>query len=165
MYWLHMLATVVWIGGLASLSLFVLPAARKTLEGQAYAAFLGALQKRLDPWGWFCLALLAGTGMIQMGASENYQGLLAIDNAWAVAILIKHILFLGMALVSVYLTWGLLPRLQRLALQQARLAAAPQPELAAQAHSLQRQELFLLRLNLILGLLVLALTSVARAAS
>ena len=103
--------------------------------------------------------------MIQMGASPNYQGFLAIDNSWAAAILVKHILFLGMALVSAYLTWGLMPRLQRQALLLARLSQDDQAEMAEEARLLQRQEVLLLRLNLVLGLLVLGLTSVARAAS
>jgi uncharacterized membrane protein len=163
-YWLHMLATVTWIGGLASLSLLILPAAHKTLPADAYAAFLRAIQRRLDPLGWFSLVILAGTGMIQMGASPNYAGFLTIDNQWAAAILIKHILFLGMVGISAYLTWGLLPRLQRLAIMQARLVEQPE-EAAQQGRALQQQEVLLLRLNLGLGVLVLALTSLARAAS
>ena len=111
-----MLATVVWIGGLAALTLLVLPAARKTLDAGAYANLLKAIQRRLDPLGWICLLILAVTGMFQMSASPNYQGFLEIGSRWAAAILIKHLVFFAMILVSGYLTWGLLPRLQRLAL-------------------------------------------------
>ncbi len=156
-YGLHMVATVVWIGGLAALALFVLPAGRKSLDGAAYAGFLASLQRRFDPLAWFSLAVLAGTGMFQMSASPNYQGFLAIENRWAVAILTKHVLFLGMAGVSAYLSWGLLPALRRMAMLQARA----DPE---QVHRLQQQERLLLQVNLILGFLVLALTAIARAA-
>jgi len=155
-YWLHMLATVVWIGGLATLTLLVLPAARKTLDAGAYASLLKAIQRRLDPLGWICLLVLAGTGMFQMSANPNYQGFLEIGNRWAAAILIKHLVFFAMILVSGYLTWGLLPRLQRLALLQTRGQETG-------ADSLYRQEANLLRLNLILGAIVLALTAIARA--
>jgi uncharacterized membrane protein len=155
-YWLHMLATVVWIGGLSALVLLVLPAARNALDAASYANLLGAIQRRLDPLGWICLLVLAGTGMFQMSANPNYQGFLEVSSRWAAAILIKHLVFLLMILVSGYLTWGLLPRLQRLALLQAR----GQP---ADAGSLLRQEANLLRLNLVLGVIVLALTAVARA--
>jgi uncharacterized membrane protein len=161
-YWLHMLATVAWIGGLTALSLLVLPAARRTLDAQVYPRFLADLQRRLDPVGWLSLVLLAGTGMFQMSASPNYAGFLAINNPWAIAILLKHIVFLGMTAVSAYLTWGIMPRIQRLALRQAARrgdpAAAP-----TEAASLQRQEMVLLRLNLALAVLVLALTALARA--
>lgn len=159
-YWLHMLATVVWIGGLAALSIFVLPAARRSLQAGQFALLLADLQRRLDPIGWFCLAALAGTGLFQMSANPNYAGFLAVHNLWAAAILIKHILFLVMTGLSAYMTWVVLPRLSRLAIQQA--SAARLGQVAESDERLNRQELRLLRLNLILGLLVLGLTALAR---
>ena len=157
-YWLHMLATVLWIGGLAALSLLVLPAARKALDPKAYADLLAALGKRLDPLGWFSMIVLLGSGMLQMSANPNYQGFLSIQGLWAGSILIKHILFGLMVLVSGYITWGLLPALRRTALLQAHGKAV------SDAETLQNREIFLLRLNLILGILVLLLTAVARSA-
>lgn len=163
-YWLHMLATVVWIGGLTALSLFVLPAAQRHLEPEQQVVLLDGLQKRLNPWSWFCLALLAGTGMFQMSASPFYEGFLAIENRWAVAILIKHLLFLGMTLLSAYMTWGLLPALQRILLRRVALGAEQPGEQAAAMSKLLHQQQLILRLNLILGVLVLGLTALARAA-
>ena len=156
-YWLHMLSTVVWIGSLAALVLLVVPAAQRSLDASAYGALLEALQRRLDSLGWFCLALLVGTGMFQMSASSSYNGLLAINNLWAVAILVKHILFLGMVGVSAYFTWWLLPTLRRLALRIAQGKGSP-----AEQARLQRQNTSLLRLNLLLSVLILALTALAR---
>jgi uncharacterized membrane protein len=161
-YWLHMLATVVWIGGLAALSILVLPAARKTLGETAYTDFLTDLQRRLDPLAWFSLAVLVGTGLFQMSASPNYNGFLAIGNRWAVAILLKHILIFGMAGLSAYITWGLLPGLRRIAMQHA-ISKQDGGLHAADGAELSRRELRLLRINLLLGVLVLALTAVARA--
>lgn len=156
-YLLHMLATVVWIGALTAISLLVLPSAQRALDSTAYTKLLAEMQKRLDPLGWFCLALLAGTGLFQMSASPNYQGFLAIDNSWAAAILVKHIVFALMIAISAYLTWFLLPGLQRSVLLQVQNEEAP-----ATAR-LQRRSLFLLHLNLGLAVLVLALTALARA--
>lgn len=159
-YWLHMLATVIWIGSLAAVGLVVLPAAHRSLTVQGYADLLGGIQRRLDPLGWFSLALLGATGLIQMSVNQNYQGFLAIDNRWAVAILVKHLLFLFMIGVSAYMTWGVLPQLRRLALRQARSLNDPHfPE----TDQLIKRETWLLRLNLILGVLILALTALARA--
>ena len=156
-YWLHMLATVLWIGGLAALGLIVLPAARKTLDAPAYADFLMGLQKRLDPLGWFSVIVLLASGMLQMSSSPHYEGFLSIGNLWAGAILIKHLLFGVMLLVSGYLTWGLMPALQRAALLRAKGKASP-----AETEALQKREILLLRINLILGVLVLLLTAIAR---
>lgn len=168
-YWLHMLATVAWIGGLTALGIFVLPAARKILTPADYATLLVGIRRRFDPVGWFSLLLLVGTGMLQMSANSNYSGFLAIDNRWAVAIFLKHVLFLAMAALSAYLSWGLLPRLQRLALRRAHLQTTDETGLAqveqitAETSNLERMELTLLRVNFLLGVLVLALTAIARA--
>ncbi len=118
-YWLHMLATVVWIGGLTSMVLFVLPAAQSSLGPQEYAGFLDRVTRKLDPLGWLSLTVLVGTGLFQMSASPNYAGFLVIGNRWAVAIFIKHLVFGAMIAVSAYLTWGVLPALRRLALRRA----------------------------------------------
>jgi len=171
-FWLHMLATISWIGGVAVLAVLVLPAARKSLDAQAYLSFIGQICRRFDPQVWFSLVLLAGTGMLQMGADPNYQGVLALENSWSLAIFVKHVLFLLMAGFSGYMTWGILPALNRLALLRARLhagagvenKASVQETLARQEEQLLRREERLIRLNLVLGVLVLALTAIARVA-
>lgn len=157
-YWLHMLATVVWIGSLAAISLLILPVARRTLDARAFSAFLGGLQQRLDPLAWLSLVVLLGTGMFQMSASPHYSGFLAIRGQWAIAILTKHVVFLGMMALSAYVTWGLLPELRRVALRQASGQNVPEAE------KLLQREISLMRLNLILGVIILALTAIARAA-
>lgn len=157
-YWLHMLATVAWLGGMAALALFVLPAARKSLDAPAYSDLLGRIQPRLQQVGWMSLFLLGATGMFQMSASPNYHGFLAIDNTWAAAMLSKHAAVLVMVGLSAYNTWGLLPALRRLSL--LRLAGRPLPEKDAQ--QVARRETWLLHLNLALSIIVLALTAWAR---
>lgn len=159
-YWLHMLATVTWIGGLAAVALLVIPAARRTVTGQAYAAFLAQVQKRLQAVGWFSLAVLILTGMFQMSSSPFYGGFLAIQNTWSIAMLLKHLSIGLMVLFSGYLTWFLAPALQRNAL----LLAAGKEIDPAKAARLRRQEQLLLGLNVAASVLVLLLTAIARAA-
>ncbi|MBC8507460.1 MAG: CopD family protein [Anaerolineales bacterium] len=156
-YWLHMLATVIWIGGLAILTLLVIPAARKILDEITYATFLENVQRRLDPLAWFSVVVLLGSGMLQMSANPNYDGFLAVNNPWGWAILVKHIVFGLMVLSSGYVTWGIMPSMRRAAFRQARHQDAP--EIA----SFQKREWLFLRLNLTLGIIVLALTALARA--
>lgn len=156
-YWLHMLATVIWIGGLAALAILVLPAARQALPGPQFAGLLAGIQRRLEPLGWLSLAVLVATGLLQMSASPNYRGFMEINNRWAAAILLKHIVFAGMIGVSVYLTWGVLPGLRRAILRQTHGQEAPE------AARYQRQEARLLWINLALAVLILALTALARA--
>lgn len=159
-YWLHMLATVVWIGGLAAVSLIVLPAARKTLDSPAFSALLSRLQASLQRIGWFSLAVLIVTGMFQMSSNPFYHGFLAISNDWAVAILTKHLVIGLMILTSAYATWGLLPALQRTALLRAAGRVVEESKVAA----LENREVWLLRANLALAVIVLLLTAWARSA-
>lgn len=151
-----MLATVVWLGGLAALALFVLPAMRRSLNPEDFANWLSALNQRLDPIGWFCLGLLAFTGLLQMDSNPNYTGLLKLSNTWSQAIFFKHIAFFGMIGVSAYLTWGVAPALRRAALRRAKGKGEKEDQVWLQRF--QR----LIALNLILGFLVLAFTALAR---
>jgi putative copper resistance protein D len=155
-FWLHMLATVVWLGGLAALALFVLPAMRRSLKPKDFANWLTALNQRLDPIGWLALGLLIFTGLLQMDSSPSYNGFLSVSNPWSQAICLKHIVFFGMIGVSAYITWGIGPALQRAALHRARGKQDKQDEMWMLR--LQR----MIALNLFLGFLVLAFTALAR---
>ncbi len=159
-YWLHMLATVAWLGGLFTLALLVIPAARRVLEAPAYSALLGRLQQQLQTLGWLSLAVLTGTGMFQMSAHPSYEGFLSIDSPWAVAIFAKHAVIGIMIAAAAYSTWGLLPALRRAAL----LRSAGKPMDERRAASLERRERALLVTNVLLSIIVLALTALARAA-
>lgn len=158
-YTLHLFATVIWLGGLAAISLFVIPAARKTLAISDYSRLFAAVQKKLQQLGWFSLAVLIFSGMFQMSAHPNYQGVLAITNSWSLAILIKHLVVGVMIVLSAYSTWVLTPALQRLALKQG---AGKEVDPAALA-SLRKREALLIRANMVISLVVLVLTAVARA--
>lgn len=155
-FWLHMLATVVWLGGLAALALFVLPAMRRSLSPKDFANSLTALNQRLDPLGWFCLGVLVFTGLLQMDTNPNYTGLFSISNTWSQAICLKHIAFFAMIAVSAYLTWGVTPALRRAVLRRAKGKGEIEDQLWLQRF--QR----LIAFNLLLGFLVLAFTALAR---
>jgi uncharacterized membrane protein len=155
-----MLATVVWIGGLVTLGIIFLPSAYHILETRAYAALLGEVQKRLDPLSWLSLVVLVGTGMFQMSANPQYDGFLAINNHWTIAILLKHLAFLVMTVISAYITWVLMPKMGRVALRRAH--DTDRNTESSSKGSPEKQLIVLQRLNLILGVLVLGLTAVAR---
>lgn len=158
-FWLHMLATVIWIGGLATLALLILPVAHRTLQPPEYAQMLMGVNKRLSTLGWISLTVLIATGLIQMSANPNYEGFLSISNTWARAILFKHIVFFAMILVSSYQTWGLSPAIERAAWRRAHGL-----ESNANEQEFQHREANLVRVNLLLGAIVLALTALARIA-
>jgi uncharacterized membrane protein len=155
-FWVHMLATVVWIGGLAALTILILPIASRTLDEKAYARFLGTVHRRLEPLGWISLGVLTATGLIQTVDNENYTGLLSFTNNWARAMLLKHIFFAGMVGVSAYITWRITPALRHAALLKARNKDA------GEEARLEGRRAALLRVNLLLGIAVLVFTALAR---
>ncbi len=155
-YWIHLLATVIWLGGLAVLALIALPALRQqTLARNQWIA----LQKRLTPWINGSLVLLLITGFVQMTADEHYKGFLIFDSLWAWALLIKHVVFIALAAVTIYLQWVVQPQMDRLLMlaeQKPKLAAAEQEQL-------QHREQRLLWVNLIFAVLILLFTAVMTA--
>lgn len=155
-YWIHMLATVVWLGGLALLALVAWPALRKgTLADNQWFW----LQQRFMPWANLSLVLLLITGFIQMTYDSNYSGFMVIDSLWAWAMLLKHIAFIGMVLISAYMQFSLYPAMTRLS-----LLAESRPQLATtEQEKLSRKEWQFLRLNLACAALILLFTAVATA--
>lgn len=155
LYWLHMLATVVWIGSLAAINLLVLPASTRTLKLADQLSFISALQKRLEPLAWFCMGVLLVTGMFQMSTSPHYDGFVSVSTQWSLALLIKHGFAVIMVVVSAIQTWEVLPAIQRTLMKKDK---ASEEELAR----LQRKELLILRVNLVLSALILGATAFAR---
>lgn len=154
-YWLHMLATVTWIGSLAAINLLVLPASTRTLKLVDQLSFIAAVQKRLEPLAWFCMGLLLVTGLFQLSTSPHYDGFLNTSTQWSLAILVKHGLAIIMVVVSAIQTWEVLPNIHRTLLKKEK---ADEGELA----KLQKKELLILRLNLFTSALILAATAYAR---
>jgi len=156
-FWLHMLATVSWVGGQAILSLVVFPSSSKNLSPEDHHRLISAINRRMNSIGWISLAVLIGTGMIQLGANPSYTGFLGIDNKWAIAILLKHIAFGGILGLSAYQTWGLTPAIERITLLQAKGKATPEEQTA-----LRKRESRILLLNTLLSVIVLFFTALAR---
>lgn len=158
-YFVHLIATVIWIGGLATLLLLVWPASRKVLdEGARTHEFLRTLRKRFVPWTNFALVVLLLTGFIQMSADDHYEGMLQFGNEWSVAILLKHVAFLGMIVFGLLLQYVIAPALER-----AELLADHGKGDPAEVARLTRRETILTWITLALGVAVLGFTAWATA--
>jgi len=158
-YLFHLIATVVWLGGLAILTIMVWPEANRALQKNAdFYAFMNRLRKRFVPLANASLAILLGTGMIQMSLDENYLGVLDFSNQWSVAMLLKHTAFVGMVVCSLTIQYGIVPTLERTTLLIAKGKATD-----AEIEPLRQREVRLTWLNNGLGILVLAFTAWATA--
>ncbi|MBP6016029.1 MAG: CopD family protein [Candidatus Promineofilum sp.] len=155
-YWVHLLATVVWLGGIALMAFIAWPALR---QGALSANQWLQLQKRFLPWVNAALVVLLITGFIQMTNDENYNGFLQVDSLWAWAILLKHVAYGGMIVLTAALQFALYPAMSRLAL----LAEANPETAAAERDKLAAREIRYLRLNVVAAMLVLFFTAIATA--
>lgn len=155
-YWLHMAATVLWVGGLLFQSLILQPALLQTLSPESIQQLLYRIRRRFQPLAWLSLAVLIGTGLVQMSANPNYLGFVQFGNTWSQAILVKHVAIGAMVLAAAYQTWWLGPQLERSMLLGVKAGVDDQ----ALIGSFRR----LTWLNSGLSILVLALTAIARTA-
>lgn len=150
------MATIVWLGGITLMLLVAWPALQQgSLASNQWFNF----QRRFAPWANAGLVILLITGFVQMTLDSNYTGFLQVDSLWAWAILLKHIVFAVMVVITVYVQAILYPAMDRLALLKEK-----KPHLAEEEHDkLQRKEVRLLRLNVLCAAAVLLLTAVATA--
>jgi uncharacterized membrane protein len=157
-FWLHMLATVTWLGGLAAIAILVLPVAKHVLDPVDQLAFISGIQKRLEPLAWFSLAVLIATGLFQLSINPHYDGYLSTTGQWSIAILTKHSLVVLMIVVSAVQTWEVLPAIRRglIRMEKGRVSEE-------EVRHLQKRENLLLKMNIGLSILILAATAFARA--
>ena len=156
-YWLHLLATVTWVGSLAGVSFLVLPAMKRALDPETQLIFIEAMQKRLEPIAWFSMSLLVLTGLFQMSVNPHYDGFLSVSTQWSLAILTKHLLGVLMVVVSAIQTWEVIPAIRRAILRSKKSSNADELD------TLRRREVLLLRMNFGLSILILLATAFARA--
>ncbi len=89
-YWLHTLATVVFVGHFVLLAAIYLPALANTPTA------LSAISKRSRWWLYASMLVFTITGVYLMFVDPNYQGIGNFNNFWSVMMLVKHLLLVGM---------------------------------------------------------------------
>jgi len=156
-FWLHLLATVTWVGSLAAISFLILPAMQRALDPDVQLVFIEAMQKRLEPIAWFSMSLLLVTGLFQMSVNPHYDGFLSTSTQWSLAILTKHLLGILMVVVSAIQTWEVIPAIRRAIVKSKKMNNIDELD------RLRRREILLLRMNFGLSVLILLATAFARA--
>jgi uncharacterized membrane protein len=135
---LHLFATVIWIGGMTTNMLVLLPSMREALEPAIAGRFLGVVMRRFRRlvYGSIFLLILAGVPMELL----NDNG-----NTWSQLIMVKHLFVIALVLLTIYSFEVLAPKVAKLATK------GPSPELA----KLQRLQLRLAATGLLLGIIIL----------
>ena len=153
--WLHLAATVTWLGAMVTNIFVLMPAARESLEPPVMGRLFGSFMKRFRPLVYICIITLAVTGVTMMVLNRHYLGALDFGNLWTKLLLVKHVLIIIMVVMVVYAFEVLAPKVGRVA------AAGPSPELA----KLQKLQMRVGAAGLVIALVVLLLTSIITAIS
>lgn len=93
--WLHAVATVILIGHYLLVSVIYLPVLAKN-----GGDFLSQISKRSRSWMYASLLVFAVTGVYLTFIDSNYLGIGNFGNPWAILMLIKHVLILGMIVLG-----------------------------------------------------------------
>lgn len=152
--WIHLLSTVVWIGGIFFILSVALPIAKKTLEQPG--KLMGAIGKRFVPMANISILLIFITGIFMSLLSHSFSELVSLNSPWSRILFIKILAALMMAGIHFYRDLLLTPKIER-------LTAEVSP--SGKIKELQRLSLNLVKINLILGTVVLFLTGMLSAFS
>lgn len=155
-YAVHLLSTVMWLG--VVLSMFDLERVL-FVPGDAADVWLRKLRFYLR-LAWMAVALLWASGMFQMSHHPLYAGFLQFTNAWARALLVKHLLVFVWMVVLAYLQWVRLPTWERQVLRAQAKTSEPDEALL---RTLRREIMRPFRLQQGLALVILAVTAWLRA--
>jgi uncharacterized membrane protein len=143
--WLHTLATVVMVGHYVFASLVYLPTFESRFKGAAPRELLEGTSARLRPFFGGSLLIFIVTGTHLMLINENYMGLGDFfGSSWSTLIIVKHVLVLAFIALAVLSERIFVPQISEQkpeALKRFRLSLAA---------------------NLILGVLILLLTTIAQ---
>lgn len=145
-YWLHSIATVVWIGGITFILFVVIPSAKRVLGIEA-GNLMGDISKRFTPIANFSIILLIVTGAVLTAVNKQFLGMGDFGNTWSLVLIVKLVLVLGMVAVHFYRGWILAPKIAR-------------TEPATEKASLQKLSLNLVKVNLSLGAVVLLFSGI-----
>lgn len=133
--WLHISATVVWVGGIIFILFVALPSSKLVLGAEA-GKLIGEVSKRFTPIANYCILLLIVTGILLTGYTGHFSG---IASNWPM--LLKYIFVAMMVIIHFYRGLVLTPKIVKTAA-------------ATEKAALQKLSLNLVKFNLILGAIV-----------
>ncbi len=149
---LHILGTVVWIGGILMTLLVILPSTKAALESAPVAGkMMKEVAKRFTPLANLSILLLIATGIIIFCYDKNYTSFLDIKNRWIVLIAIKHLLVAIMIIIHFYRGLILSQKIEKSSLNPNE----------TQTIKLKKLSLDLVKANFVLGIMVLLFTAVS----
>lgn len=148
---LHVLGTVVWIGGILMTLLVILPGAKAALESAPMVGkMMKEVAKRFTPLANISILILIATGIIIFYYDKNYTSFLDTKNRWNALIAIKHFLVAIMIIIHFYRGLILTKKIEKSFSKSNEMQIA----------KLKKLSLDLVKANFVLGIIVLLSTAV-----
>lgn len=144
MEWLHLLATVVWIGAMIVLLFVIIPSAKEVLgTDSTFKKLIKSTGKRMTFLVNVSIVVLIITGIVlSISADENSTG-------WSITLMIKHAVVFAMVAIHFCRNKVIAPKLEQMAIKEP-----PSESLI----KLQKFQMNLVWVVLTLGILVLLLS-------
>lgn len=140
---LHLLATVTWIGGMVYIN-FVLIPSLAVINSSERGKLMGTVAKRFGMLSGGSVAVLLVTGLISTPSPLLFN----LHTTWGATLAIKHLVVLSMIIIGLLITFRIAPKLQSLAPLQGEPPTSDHIKV-------QKQLSLLGQVNMILGVLVL----------
>jgi len=145
---LHLLATVTWIGGMFTINLVLMPSLA-AIDPPQRGKLLGAALERFKPLALGAMAVLLVTGVLVAPP----RALLNLSTPYGVTLALKHLAVLAMVVIGLLVPFVISPRMKS-------FAPAPGERPTPAFIQTQKQLSVLARVNMILGVVVLFLAAV-----
>jgi len=143
-YWIHLAATVLWIGGILFIIFIAIPSSKQVLGAES-GKLMGDISKRFTPLANYSIILLFVSGIVLAGLNKQFSGVSILESNWTMVLILKLVLFFSMTAIHFYRGLVLAPKIMRTATQTKKTA-------------LQKLSINLVKVNFTLGLSVLLLS-------
>lgn len=150
--WLHIMATITWIGGMFTNFIILRPAMAKTLSPVDAGKLMGAVMKRTRVVVYISIVVIGVTGIPLKIISENYISIINFENNWEIVSFVKHLCYGMLVLLALYSFEILGPKAGKLAAQ------GPSPKL----QQLQNKQATMGKLAFLTAIVILVLSSLMR---
>jgi len=147
--WIHLMATVAWIGGLFTNFFIYLPSIGKTLEPQHTGKLMAMVMKRFRIVVYISMTAFLISGLMMASLHLDSGAVVSSRNQMVAVLIFKIPLYILMVIFAIIAFEIVAPRVARIA------ADGPSPKL----QRAQRSQKILAMIGFLLGLLVLALST------
>jgi len=159
-HFLHLTATVMWIGGMAIVLLVILPAAKMTLRSASIVSqLMKAIVRRFASMVNVSIFLLIVTGIVIAHYEGKWTDFLDFGDPSSFITFLKHVLVALMILIHYFRIMILNPKVEKISSKTNESHA--DPILSSKATGLRKLSSDLIKVNLILGMTVLLLTALS----